>query len=1137
MTKNQTLASDPKSSVWLSASAGTGKTRVLVNRVLRLLLSGTQPEKILCLTFTKAAAAEMSIRLNNQLGIWETMPIQKLSQSITELTGTKPNRETLVNAKNMLSIVLDSSEGIKTETIHGFCQSILRRFPIEAGISPEFKIADEQTQTELLLSAKSKILSKARSEDDQDFSNSVAIISANASELEFEKIIDEIIASRKRLEKCFLHYKSFSNIFDALSKKLQISSTDSEISLAREFSIVKYSDLNKLLKTTKIFSEGSKIEKNWAFKASLWLNCDSESRIQTAQNYARSFFTQSGTDLAYLPGKRFLNIHPDLAEIFYKEQNRAREFLEKIKSIRAFERAKAIIYLSSHMIEAYDIEKSKSGILDYNDQIHMTNNLLTDPKLALWVLYKLDGGTDHILVDEAQDVSQIQWDIIINLANEYFINTETTSTKKSIFVVGDEKQSIFSFQGADPLIMQSMQSHLSEKSKCAEFKWSEISLDLCFRSTVPIMELIHSTFNQPDILKGVTNKKKSILTQTVRKGESGLVEIWEKTQTRNKTTSNDKWSPPIHQETLEDPSAILASKIAKRISFWLTTPNPKDNEAWLFSHNRRLLPKDIMILVQQRSILVDYLVKALKTFDVPVAGVDRMVLLDQLAIMDLIAIANFVIFPKDDLNLANVLKSPFIGLSEEELFELAYDRGSVKLWDRICDLSDEKEIFSQTKEYLNNVLLKGNTLPPYEFFSELLMFYDGKSKLIRRLGEEVDDPLNEFLKLAHEFQSDHPPSLQLFLSWIQAGKTEVKRDMERDSGKVRIMTVHGAKGLEAPVVFLADATRKPAHRPKLLWLKDGVDCEVPIWPGQKVNDPKAFLKERLNNFEKQKEEYRRLLYVAMTRAEDRLYICGIEGKKESIKESWYDIIYDGFKDLKNRNGYSVGIGYTRFECPQIKDEFNENYTEKLSQKFDNVPKVKFSSVQNISHETINPSSIAYKVNDQISPLEKTRRTARDRGKIVHKLLEFMPNESKTTREKTAFRWLNSISPTIPINDQKKMVKSVLRILDNPNFAYLFDSKSVSEVSLGALIGSQYILGKIDRIIIKNDIVRIIDYKTDIEPPTDEKNISEKYLSQMAAYKIATAIALPEYSIECGLLFIENSELIWLSPEILDLYAP
>ena len=1139
MSKNQIRAANPKSSVWVSASAGTGKTRVLVNRILRLLLSGTEPERILCLTFTRAAAAEMSIRLNSQLSKWETMSNTLLSDSVESLTNQRPDKKVLIRAKSLFALVTESSEGIKTETLHGFCQSILRRFPIESGVPPQFRIADEKLQSELLYSVRSRIFTKARRGDDINLSNALASISAIISEYEFEKLVSEVITERKRLQNCFHLFSNVSGMINSVASKLEISDSESYQSLTNNFSNKSFFDWKKVSYIAKLCSTGTKTEKKWGDNTLLWLNSRQEIRAQTTQKYVESFFNKSGGILAHLPGKKLISLNPDLLEIFNTERERVKVFLEKTRSIKIFERTKSLIYLSFHLIEDYDFEKAQSGILDYDDQINLANKLLTNPELALWVLFKLDGGLDHILVDEAQDVSQIQWDIISSLCSEFFDNSNDGNREKTIFIVGDEKQSIFSFQGADPHIMESTRKHFRKRAISTKFKWTEIPLAKSYRSTIPILKLVDSTFNHPSTLKGVTNNYDKIGHKTVREGDSGLVEIWNTERLKKEEDKNLGWSPPIKQLSTDNSISRLALKISSQISIWVNSSDSRENGAWLISRNRRIKPSDIIILVQKRSILVDYLIKSLKSKGIPVAGVDRMILTDQLPIMDLMAAADFTLFPNDDLNLAALLKSPLIGITEDELYELAHDRGSESLWDSLCSQAEQKETLYQARNYLKNLQIKANELLPYEFFSDLLMLQDGRSRLIRRLGDEIEDSLCEFLNLAQDFQSNNPPSLQTFLHWVRNGKNEIKRDMELNSEKVRILTVHSAKGLESPIVFLADATAKPTHRPRLLWLKSQDKSEIPIWAGSKLNDTKATRSLRSEDATKQEEEYRRLLYVAMTRAEDRLYVCGTQNTKEVIPGCWYDLIANGFESLENQIGSSTGENFKRFECPQTGPLFSENSFdvkkykkyELHSSELNTIPKIP------LSEELIYPSSISYGYPKDHSPLKKTSNKALIRGQIIHRLLEFLPNKPFDKRQEIATNWLQITSPKISSIEKKTIIKSVLSILNNSDYRDYFGPETASEVKVGAWIGNKYLLGKVDRVIINNNVCTILDYKTDQNPPTSENDVSKNYLTQMAAYKSALNLALPKYSVKCGILFITNSNIVWLSSKILSRYAP
>ncbi|MCF8467948.1 MAG: UvrD-helicase domain-containing protein, partial [Sneathiella sp.] len=499
-------------------------------------------------------------------------------------------------------------------------------------------------------------------------------------------------------------------------------------------------------------------------------------------------------------------------------------------------------------------------------------------------MFKLDGGIEHILVDEAQDTSAAQWQVIEALAEEFFVGSSAVETERTLFVVGDEKQSIYSFQGADPAAFDVMRRTFEDRAGAAEKGWRNVPLDLSFRSTEAVLDLVDRVFESETARQGLTASGNVVKHLVKRAGDAGLVEIWP-TVKPPEIAVTDPWEVPIAQNLDSKPAAQLAKNIAAQIRHWL------DRGERLKSTGRRIAPKDIMILVQSRNAFFSHIVRALKLANIPVAGADRMVLTEQLAVMDLLALARFVLLPEDDLNLAVVLKSPFVGCDDNQLFELAYGRKD-SLWRALRENKTGLPIFSAARDFLGGQLNRADYVPVYEFFADILGRLRGREKLLTRLGQEAADPIEEFLSLALNYQRTEATSLQSFLHWIEAGAAEVKRDMEQGRDEVRVLTVHGSKGLQAPIVFLPDTCQASKAQPSIFWTED--ELSLPLWPVRTANDDPLTARARATAKNRQLEEKKRLLYVALTRAEDRLYICGWEGKTKRPADCWYELIDPAF---------------------------------------------------------------------------------------------------------------------------------------------------------------------------------------------------------------------------------------------------
>lgn len=837
-------ASDPESSFWVSASAGSGKTTVLTQRLLRLLLSGVAAEKILCITFTRAAAAEILSRINKSLADWAICDEAKLKKELAALAG-KPARETEIKlARRLFANVIDRPGCLKIQTIHAFCQAVLGRFPLEAGLTPNFRVIDRQTAEELLDEAKQRLLLTS-SKDDAELTESLKNLASQLHEERFSQIVDEIMHERIHLEE-LLPQKN--KVLENICGFLGIEKNTDEKSLTATL-------INPQPEVCGIITE-LKIP-------SLMEYIDLPEKQRRIEHYINFFLTQK-----HEPRKR-------MTKELLPEQARVFAAVEAMKSIQIAQDTKDFLNVAEAIIAIYNHLKRVNLFLDYDDLIAKTLQLLSNRKLSAWVMYKLDGGIDHILVDEAQDTSLEQWLIIENIAAEFFSGNGSEKSQKTVFFVGDEKQSIFSFQGAERRMFALMHDRFSGLAKNAGKKWFSVRMEKSFRSTEAVLSAVNMVFARGEYRAAITSSTSPIKHELERIGQPGRVEIWPLIKALEKG-----------QEAREnyDPKNILASAIAEKITGWIAEGRI------LHGKGRKIRPGDIMILVRKRDEFIDYLTRALKNKGIPASGVDRMELNRQIAVMDLLAVAEFLLLPEDDLNLATVLKSPFIGFSEDDLFVLAFGRGVTSLWQTLEEKKGERKIFSQAYEYLGWIIKSCAGLRPFELFSELLEKNGGREKMIARLGRQMEDPLNELLNLTLQYEESHSVSLQGFLHWLAKGKIEIKRDFAMVRDEVKIMTVHAAKGMESPIVFLVDSTAPPDGNNRLFWIV-GKEMEVPLYIMKFANHNSYTQNLVLAGKSAVYEEYLRLLYVAMTRAEDELYITGAGN---TSKRNWYGVITGEF---------------------------------------------------------------------------------------------------------------------------------------------------------------------------------------------------------------------------------------------------
>ena len=1081
MTYDQKIASDPDICVWVSASAGTGKTKVLTDRVLRLLLAGSAPSKILCITYTNAASAEMEERIYHQLGKWAVAEDAELRGIITELTGKPPNEKTLKLAKQLFAIVLDSSERIRIQTIHGFCQSVLKRFPLEAEVAPHFQLIDDYSKKELLELAVSKLLSDNNPETIEVISKFATLI----SETTLKGLLDNIIAD----------FHKFSSLpTDVISKIYDKFGFDKFCllqNLIDDFFDYTVDEVMQLRAACNaLIKEPSHFNDVISTGLSKWL----ENIGKNHENYILTFLTQKNEPRKNVASKATEKILPNIKEILLKEQQRVFEFAHKYQSLKVLETTILAVKLAENLLKIYHHLKDVRGFLDYDDLILKTINLLEEKEATAWVLYKLDGGIDHLLIDEAQDTSPKQWQLVDTLTNEFFAGNGAKNKNRSLFVVGDSKQSIYSFQGADPQNFEIMQSKIRKKILASELEFRNVSLALSFRSTEPILQAVDDVFAIPQAREGLIFSENDISHAAHRKGMAGRVELWQllEAPAKEKLPTWHIAEDSIMEQSLE---TICAKQIADEVSNWLQTKRK------LPSQDRPIQPSDIIILVQRRGKFANAMLRELKLKNIPVAGSDRLVVNEHIAVQDCIALAEFLLLPQDDLTLASLLKSPFCGLNEDDLFELAYDRKGQNLWQRVKDSK-----FENAKEFLLQMLNKTDYLPPYELFAYALETLGGRKKMAERLGSEIHDPVNEFLQLAIKYSSIHTPSLQGFVHWFTSGNSEIKRDMEKAGSEVRIMTIHGAKGLQAPIVFLPDTTRTPKSDSGILWEED-----LPIWTNTSENDDINCKNIKENLRYKRECEYRRLLYVAMTRAEDELYICGWKPRIYSEK-CWYELIKQAAQPKWQEVDGKFIIHSEQTAAAKIKPINNKaqikvQLPDWVREKATNEP---------TPSKPLSPSRIDTPTKT-LSPIKDQK--ARLRGLLIHKLLQYKS-------------WNLANNNIFSQDEQNEITIEVKNIIENPEFAEIFGDNSVAEAPISGIVydaenNPMVISGQIDRIAVLEKDVYIIDYKTNAQVPENNSQIPAGYIKQIYAYRKLVEQIYPDKKIHCGLLFTNAPKLMFV----------
>ena len=1143
--KAQTIAATPDASVWVSASAGSGKTKVLADRVLRLLLKGSPAGKILCLTFTRAAAAEMQNRIRRLLGDWAVMPEAELDAAIVGLSGDTPTPAIRALARRLFAEVLDTPGGLKIQTIHAFCESLLGRFPVEAGLAPYFEVMDERTAAEALLAARDDILDASRRGEDEDLAAALRIVTGWVHEDEFADLMAVIASSRGRLRRLIIAHAGTAGAMRATRAVLDVTADETVGALLYAAATDATIDRAGLRAAADQLSGGGKQDREKAHRMAPWLDADAAGRATGFDEYVPAFLTGSGSTRATLASKSAVDAMPDIVDIMQREADRVFAVQERRKAILTAEATGAILTIATALIDRYEDYKHRNAMLDYDDLILRARALVE--RAAPWVLYKLDGGLDHVLIDEAQDSNVDQWAVVRAIVDEFHAGEGARDIERTVFAVGDEKQSIFSFQGAAPDQFAAMSDHFEQRVGNAGQAWHRVPLDVSFRSTSAVLQAVDAVFADDAARDGVSTA--AIRHTAHRRGQAGVVEIWPPVVPEDRDEISP-WSTPDDLRNDATPARRLAHAIAWRISKWIGDGDK------LPSADRPLRPGDIMVLVRRRTEFVDNLIRELKKRRIDVAGLDRMVLTDQLAVQDMVALGAFALMPHDDLNLAAVLKGPLIGFDEAKLFDICYRRDTT-VWASLRRQARTDPACAAAYSTLGDVLARADLSPPYEFFADILGPMKGRAHLLSRLREEANDPIDEFLALALAFEQTHTPSLQGFLRWLEEGDAEIKRDLDQGlRDEVRIMTVHGAKGLQAPVVILADTMQVPQPDSGLMWNgvggRRGQDAEVLLWP------PRSRVRERIaqrlaaKQRDRQDEEYRRLLYVAMTRAEDRLYIAGYGTRRAAPDTAWWNVISRGLKPVAQTFAFESHPGGPdddphlawqgdglRLETPQTSEPDRKQGDDIAAAHIPDLPDWADTLAPDEPEppRPLAPSRPASPAPATRSPLGDDGGIAFQRGLLVHRLLQTLPDLDIPDREGAARAFLARPMHALDADRIDAMISETMAVLDDPACAGLFGQGSRAEVPVAGVVGGTAISGRIDRLVIGPDGVKILDFKTNRPPPAQPEDVPALYLRQMAAYRALLRKIYKNQQVECVLVWTDGPRLMPLNAQLLDAHEP
>lgn len=1127
----QLLATDPAASAFVSANAGSGKTWVLTRRVIRLLLDGVDPGRILCLTFTKAAAAEMSGRIFEELGRWAGLTDEELTRVLSELEGRPVPLDRLAPARRLFARAIETPGGLKIQTIHAFAEALLQRFPLEAGLDGRFRVLDDSRAKELYTEARTELLSTCAAHPDSPEGRALSELVAIAGDEALDRALRAVVAAREELSAFFGGMPSVDEALAALPQVLGAPAGASrenlieEIGRSADFSGPFLSRLIDLLDASKAKSMPALAE---GFRAAL--AADAEARRPLWRNL---FLTGKGEARKRAFTKDVIDALPEAAERFEREAQRILDLERALSATLWGTRSAALIRLADRLIGLIEARKARRGLLDFDDLIGRAAALLSRSDATEWVQYKLDEGLDHVLVDEAQDTSPRQWQIVEALTGEFSAGEGARSgRRRTVFAVGDEKQSIYSFQGAAPYLFGMTRQTLGRRLSDAGLPVHDLRLTLSFRSTAAVVGAVDAVFRSPAAHAGLSTDTGPTVHETVRGREPGLVELWPAVE-KLPAQPPGNWEDPVDATAMASPAVRLAARIADEVAGWLRS------SARIAATGAPIRPGDVLVLVRKRGAFVEAVNRALKQRGVAVAGADRLDVVGHIVTQDLLAAARIALMPEDDLTLATVAKSPLVGLSEEALFRLAHGRTGL-LWESVIQHAAEGD--ADAEKLQATVLLwmsRADRGEPFVFLSRLVGPDGGRAAYRARFGREADEVIDELLALALAYEGEETAGLNGFIDRLAKGGELIRRELDAERDEVRVMTVHGSKGLEAPIVFLIDPGDKPASEknlPDVLAVGDSPHSPI-VWrqggafrPAPVETAAEAFITA-------QEEEYRRLLYVGLTRARDRLIVAGLKGADEGADRRWHGLV-------------EAALGA---DAETVKDEDGSVLAWRWRAKDEEPPAIAQSALILAKESAPLPDWLPRRVSDtqpksaSVSPsramtswqggvaAQAFDQEAAARGTVLHRLFELLPDIKPATRAVAAETYLARTLPGLADADRAALAGSIVALMARQDLAPLFSSVARAEASVAGSLETPKgrtiaVGGSVDRLLVEPEAVMIVDYKTAVRPsPT----VPQHYVLQLALYRAVLGHLWPGRRVRAAILWTATARFDEVAPTALD----
>ncbi|GAB4382808.1 double-strand break repair helicase AddA [Albidovulum sp.] len=1109
----QRRAADPGSSTWLSANAGSGKTRVLTDRVARLLLRGTDPQRILCLTYTRAAASEMQNRLFQRLGEWAMLPEPELRRALADLEGDAViDAEALARARRLFARAIETPGGLKIQTIHSFCASVLRRFPLEAGVPPNFAEIDDQAARNLRREILEELADGAQA-------GALDLLARHGAGDDLGALLATICARADSFGKDMTEERA--RALFGLPAGLDAAALVAQVFTGAEPALIA-----ALLPYLR--EGGTNDRKLAATLDALRLDppglealVSLESRVLSGASAAAPFVAKIGKT----PTKAVQQAAPDaLIADWNALMLRVERARPQRLALAAAERMHVLHRFADAFLALYRQAKAARGWLDFDDLISRTLALLSDPSVAAWVLYRLDGGIDHILVDEAQDTSPLQWQIIRRLTEEFTSGEGARAARRTLFVVGDKKQSIYSFQGADLAVFEHMRDELQARYQALAAPFAVADLIHSFRSSPAVLDIVDLTFDERASL-GLGGPTKHV---SVHAGLPGRVDLWAPVAKSGEAEKAD-WFDPVDLTAEDHHDTVLARRVAAAIRRIIDEGTRIETRP---GQVKTVDEGDFLILVQRRSKLFRALVGACKAEGLAIAGADRMRAGAEIAVRDIMALLAFLATPEDDLSLAAALRSPLFGWSEAALFDLAHNRppGSF-LW---AALRARAADHPETHAILRDLRDRADFLRPYDLIERILIRHDGRRRLIGRLGPEAEDGIDALVDQALAFEETSVPSLTGFLGWFDRDETEIKRPLESGAGAIRVMTVHGAKGLEAPIVILPDCARPwPGRGDEILTVEGAA-----VWKPRAEDCPPQVATALAARDDLDRQERMRLLYVAMTRARNWLIVAAAGDVGEGA-DSWYALVRGGMERAASVElpaedpAFAPGLRYSHGAWPEPGGAApaaaaGARPETRLPDWLERPAPAAAPAAPPLSPSDLGGAKALAGEGGQ------DEAAAKRRGTMAHLLLEHLPAVAPQARRAHARRLLAAAGIGADPEEAEAVIAEILAALDAPDMAPLVAAGALSEVELCAplpCLGGRLAAGTIDRLLIAADRVLAVDFKTNAVVPPRPEEVPEGILRQMGAYAEMLAVLYPGRRIETAIFWTRTARLMPLCPEM------